>query len=86
MINVTRSSMPSFEEYCEEIRDLWDSRWLTNMGQKHQALEQALGEYLGCRYLALHTNGICFGVVLSMVIILAVMPVMYWQIFRTSKS
>ena len=28
---------------------------------------------------------ICFGVVLSMVIILAVMPVMYWQIFRTSK-
>ena len=29
---------------------------------------------------------ICFGVVLSMVIILAVMPVMYWQIFRSSKS
>ena len=29
---------------------------------------------------------ICFGVVLSMVIILAVMPVMYWQIFRSSKK
>ena len=29
---------------------------------------------------------ICFGVVLSMVIILSVMPVMYWQIFRTSKK
>ena len=29
---------------------------------------------------------ICFGVVLSMVIILAVMPVMYWQIFRKSKA
>ena len=29
---------------------------------------------------------ICFGVVLSMVIILAVMPVMYWQIFRTGKN
>jgi multidrug efflux pump subunit AcrB len=27
---------------------------------------------------------ICFGVVLSMVIILAVMPVMYWQIFKKS--
>ena len=38
MINVTRSSMPPFEEYCEEIRGLWDSRWLTNMGEKHQAL------------------------------------------------
>ena len=57
MINVTRSSMPPFEEYCEEIRGLWDSRWLTNMGEKHQALEQALRDYLGCEYLALHTNG-----------------------------
>ena len=57
MINVTRSSMPPFEEYCEEIRGLWDSRWLTNMGEKHLALEQALRDYLGCEYLALHTNG-----------------------------
>ena len=31
-INVTRSSMPEFSEYCEEIKDLWDTRWLTNMG------------------------------------------------------
>ena len=30
-INVTRSSMPPFEEYCEEIRELWDSHWLTNL-------------------------------------------------------
>ena len=57
MINVTRSSMPPFEEYCEEIRGLWDSRWLTNMGEKHQELERALGDYLGCEFLALHTNG-----------------------------
>ena len=35
-INVTRSSMPPFEEYCEEIRELWDSRWLTNkIGRAH---------------------------------------------------
>lgn len=56
-INVTRSSMPAFEEYCEEIRELWDSRWLTNMGAKHQALEKALRSYLGCDYLALTSNG-----------------------------
>ena len=56
-INVTRSSMPAFEEYCEEIRELWDSRWLTNQGVKHQALEAALRDYLGCEHLALHTNG-----------------------------
>lgn len=31
-ILVTRSSMPSFEEYCEEIRPLWETHWLTNRG------------------------------------------------------
>ena len=56
-INVTRSSMPPFEEYCEEIRELWDSHWLTNMGKKHQQLEGELKRYLGCEELALFTNG-----------------------------
>ena len=57
MINVTRSSLPPFEEYCDEIRELWDSRWLTNMGVKHELLEQQLREYLGCEYLTLFANG-----------------------------
>ena len=56
-INVTRSSMPPFEEYCEEIRELWDSHWLTNMGSKHQQLEQELKGFLGCEEIALFTNG-----------------------------
>ena len=56
-INVTRSSMPPFEEYCEEIRELWDSHWLTNMGSKHQQLERELKQFLGCKELALFTNG-----------------------------
>ena len=56
-INVTRSSLPPFEEYCEEIRSIWDSRWLTNMGEKHQALEKALQTYLGVRNVSLLTNG-----------------------------
>lgn len=33
-INVTRSRVLDFEEYIEEIKDLWESRWLTNMGAK----------------------------------------------------
>lgn len=37
-ILVTRSSMPSKEEYIDEISGLWDSHWLTNMGVKHKAL------------------------------------------------
>ena len=56
-INVTRSSMPPFEEYCEEIRELWDSHWLTNMGKKHRQLEADLKTYLGCEQIALFTNG-----------------------------
>ena len=41
-INVTRSSMPSYEEYCEKIKELWDSSWLTNMGKKHKRLKVIL--------------------------------------------
>jgi len=49
--------MPSFEEYIEEIRELWDSHWLTNTGAKHQQLEKALVEYLKVPNLTLFTNG-----------------------------
>ena len=35
-ILVTRSSMPELDEYVEEIRDIWDTHWLTNMGDKHK--------------------------------------------------
>ena len=31
-INVTRSSMPSYEEYCEAIKPIFESKWLTNIG------------------------------------------------------
>ena len=56
-INVTRSSMPSFEEYCEEIRPLWDSHWLTNNGEKHIALKKTLENYLAVPHAELFTNG-----------------------------
>ena len=56
-INVTRSSMPSFEEYCEEIRDLWDSRWLTNNGGKVQALSAQLCDFLQSARVELFSNG-----------------------------
>lgn len=56
-INVTRSSMPTFEEYCEEIKELWDSHWLTNMGVKHNALQAELERHLGVKHVTLYTNG-----------------------------
>lgn len=56
-IQVTRSSMPPYEEYCAEIRDLWDSRWLTNMGEKHEKLRAKLQDYLEANHVELLTNG-----------------------------
>lgn len=49
--------MPPFEEYIEEIRPLWESHWLTNMGSEHKKLETELKERLGVDNLALFTNG-----------------------------
>lgn len=57
MINVTRSSMPEMEEYIEEIKDLWDSHWLTNMGSKHKALQSELENYLNVPHVTLYANG-----------------------------
>jgi dTDP-4-amino-4,6-dideoxygalactose transaminase len=56
-IQVTRSSMPEFEEYIEEIKDLWDSHWLTNMGTKHKKLEAELCSYLNTPNVTLFANG-----------------------------
>lgn len=56
-IFVTRSSMPSYEEYIEAIKPLWDSHWLTNMGKYHRELEQRLKGYLGVPELSLMVNG-----------------------------
>lgn len=56
-IQVTRSSMPDFKEYTEEIKDLWDSHWLTNMGVKHRQLESELLKYLNIPNITLFTNG-----------------------------
>ena len=57
MINVTRSSMPGYDEYIEEIKDIWDSRWLTNMGPKHKQFQEQLKDYLEVDNVDLFCNG-----------------------------
>ncbi len=57
IINVTKSSMPSLEEYIEEIKDIWDSHWLTNMGKHYDEFETRLKEYLGTKNISLFVNG-----------------------------
>ena len=56
-IQVTRSSMPDLEEYTNEIKELWESHWLTNIGVKHKQLEAQLVEYLQVPNVTLFTNG-----------------------------
>lgn len=56
-ILVTKSSMPSYEEYIEAIRPLWDSHWLTNMGIYHEQLEAELKKYLDVPDISLMVNG-----------------------------
>lgn len=56
-ILVTRSSMPTYEEYCEEIKSLWDSHWLTNMGVKHKQFQAELESLLDVPHVSLYTNG-----------------------------
>ena len=54
---VTRSSLPPLEEYVEMLKPLWDSAWLTNMGQYHKEFAAQLKEYLGVPNLELFVNG-----------------------------
>ena len=56
-ILVTQSSMPPKDEYFTEITDLWESHWLTNMGLKHNKLEEELKKYLDVENISLFTNG-----------------------------
>lgn len=56
-ILVTQTSMPPYEEYINEIKDIWESHWLTNMGPKHNLLESKLKDYLSVENISLFTNG-----------------------------
>lgn len=57
LIQVVQPSMPPYSEYCEEIRDIWESRWLTHSGPKHQKLESELCDYLKTENISLFANG-----------------------------
>ena len=56
-ILVTQSSMPSFEEYCEEIKGVWDRKWLTNSGPLNEQLKEKLKNYLKINNIELFANG-----------------------------
>ena len=56
-ITVTSPLLPDLDEFHELLKDIWEKRWITNNGEYHQRLEQALAEYLKVPYVSLFTNG-----------------------------
>lgn len=56
-VMVTRSSMPPLEEYVEMLKPIWESAWLTNMGQYHEQFKGELKDYLDAPELELFVNG-----------------------------
>lgn len=56
-ITVTSPLLPDLDEFHSMLKEIWDSKWITNNGQFHKQLEAALCEYLKVPYVSLFTNG-----------------------------
>lgn len=56
-ITVTSPLLPNLDEFHEHLKEIWDSKWITNNGSFHRQLENALAEYLKVPYVSLFTNG-----------------------------
>ncbi|PIY12045.1 MAG: aminotransferase DegT [Flexibacter sp. CG_4_10_14_3_um_filter_32_15] len=57
MIPVTKSYLPSLEEYNNYLKKIWENSWLTNRGELVQELEQKLCSYLEVPNLLFVNNG-----------------------------
>lgn len=56
-IYVTRPPLPARKEVYAKIDEIWDSQWLTNIGQQHREFESKVQEYLGVPNVSLFCNG-----------------------------
>lgn len=57
IINVTSPLLPNLEDFYDMLKDIWKSKWITNIGLFHKQLEISLAEYLHVPYVCLFTNG-----------------------------
>ncbi len=57
LITVTSPLLPDLDEFYCELKNIWESKWITNMGQYHIAFEKALAEFLGVPFVSVFTNG-----------------------------
>lgn len=56
-ITVTSPLLPNLDELNVMLKEIWDSKWVTNNGKFHKQLEKELAEYLKVPYISLFTNG-----------------------------
>lgn len=56
-IYVTSPLLPSLEDFTFLLKEIWESKMLTNNDNFHQKLEEELAKYLKVPYLSLFTNG-----------------------------
>ena len=56
-ITVTAPLLPNLEGFNILLKEIWDSKWITNNGSFHKQLEKELAEYLKVPYISLFTNG-----------------------------
>lgn len=57
LITVTSPLLPDLDEFNGLLKEIWESKWITNNGNYHKQLETALAEYLKVPYVSLFTNG-----------------------------
>lgn len=56
-VYVTQPALPPLEEFTEYLRQIWDTKILTNNGPFHQQFEKELADYLGVKYISVFANG-----------------------------
>lgn len=57
LITVTSPLLPGLADFNDMLRQIWDSKWITNNGSFHKQLEKELAAYLKVPYISLFTNG-----------------------------
>lgn len=54
---VTQPDLPALDEYTALLKQIWDSKILTNNGPFHQQFENNLKSHLGVEHLSVYSNG-----------------------------
>ncbi len=57
LITVTSPLLPDLEEFQNLLKEIWNSKYITNNGVFHKQLEKELADYLKVPFVSLFTNG-----------------------------